>query len=103
MSWSRDMPSRSVSMSQNLRQLPEILDHQVRLMRPVAERATPAVDEARAHAVRLRADAVEHVVRDEEDRVRGGAHELRGRAVGRDVRLERARLLHRQDAVELDA
>ena len=70
-------------------------------MRCDSERTAAPIDERRAHAGRLRTDAVEDVVGDEEDLVGASTpHQLRRLGIGRDMRLEGVRLGHGDDLVE---
>ena len=71
-------------------------------MRRVAEGTPAPVDERGAHAVGLRADAVERVVGDEEHARAVDPEPLAGLRVGRVVRLEVAGLVDRDHRVEVE-
>src|SRR5262245_8394446 len=86
--------------SQRCGQLCEIGHDEVGLMRRLAERPLPAIDERRPHAVGFRADAIEGMIGNEEDARAIEADDLGRLGIGLPVRLKIARLLHRNDVIE---
>jgi len=89
------------SAAEDVRELLDVLNRDVGLLRPAAEGVVMAVEEDPAVAVRLRPDEVERVCGHERDLMGRHAEALRHQRIGGWIRLVRPRLCDGDDRFEL--